>query len=63
MLDFSGSEIRVVRIGACYDVTKDYLEQFFQITLPENPGRASLPSGHLKVLEPVDSLQRLVTEV
>ena len=59
MLDFSGKTIKVVRFGASYDVIRDHLKRFFQIELPSDPGRASLPSGHLQVLQPLASLEKL----
>jgi hypothetical protein len=60
MLDFSGPKIEVVRIGACFDLIKDILKRFWQIEIPSDPGRESLPSGHLKMLIPLKSLEKLV---
>jgi hypothetical protein len=62
MIDFSGPKVEIVRIGIGYDVIKDHLERFWGIMdLPTDPGKDSLPSGHLKVLEPLPSLQKLVS--
>jgi len=61
MINFSGPKLEIVRIGIGYDVIKDHLERFWGITdLPEDPGKELLPSGHLKVLEPLKSLEKLV---
>jgi hypothetical protein len=60
MIDFSGPKPDIVRIGACYDVIKDHLKKFWDIDAPEDPGSAVLPSGHLKQLPPLKSLERLV---
>lgn len=62
MLDFSGPTIEVVRIGACYETIKDALKRFWNIDLPSDPGHTSLPSGHLKNLQPLESLQRLMAK-
>jgi hypothetical protein len=62
MLDFSGSTVDVVRIGACYETIKDALKRFWDIELPDDPGHAALPSGHLKNLKPLESLRRLIPE-
>jgi tRNA A37 threonylcarbamoyladenosine synthetase subunit TsaC/SUA5/YrdC len=48
MIDFSGEEPKVIRIGVCYDVISSILGRFFGITdLPVDPGIEALPSGHL----------------
>lgn len=61
MINFSGPKIEIVRIGLGYDIIKDHLARFWGITdLPEDPGREALPHGHLKVLEPLESLKKLV---
>lgn len=63
MIDFSGPRPEIVRIGLGYDVIKDHLARFWGITdLPEDPGKESLPSGHLKVLEPLKSLEKLTAK-
>lgn len=38
----------VVRIGSCYDLISEILADQFDITLPADPGREALPSGHLR---------------
>ena len=60
MIDFSGPTPEVVRIGICYDVIRDHLQRFWGIKVPEDPGKASLPSGHLKNLPPLQSLEKLI---
>lgn len=45
MYDFK--HMKLVRFGACYDVIKDAFQRFYQISLPEDPGREALFSGHL----------------
>ena len=60
MIDFSGPSLDVIRIGVGYDVIKDHLKRFWDIDTPDDPGKASLPSGHLKVLQPLASLDKLV---
>ncbi|KAJ9615860.1 hypothetical protein H2200_001937 [Cladophialophora chaetospira] len=60
MIDFSGPNIDIVRIGVCYDVIKDLLKRFWGIEIPADPGKTSLPSGHLKTLPPLESLEKLV---
>ena len=63
MIDFSGPRPEIVRIGLGYDVIKDHLARFWGITdLPEDPGKESLPSGHLKLLEPLKSLEKLTAK-
>lgn len=46
VIDFSTME--VVRIGSCYDLIGDIMENQFGIELPADPGRDVLPSGHLR---------------
>jgi hypothetical protein len=46
LIDFSKME--VVRIGACYELISDIFANQFGITLPADPGRDVLPSGHLR---------------
>ncbi|KAB8231313.1 uncharacterized protein BDW43DRAFT_301774 [Aspergillus alliaceus] len=46
MVDFQKME--VVRFGACYDVIQDAFHRFYGITLPDDPGREVLLSGHLR---------------
>jgi len=61
ILDFSDEkEIGVVRIGACYDVISDLLKRFWGISLPADPGRASVPHGNLKILEESETFKKLV---
>ncbi len=60
MIDFSGENLEVVRIGACYEVIKDVLKRRWNIELPEDPGMDALRFGHLKTPAPLESLQRLV---
>ncbi|KIW10570.1 hypothetical protein PV08_11534 [Exophiala spinifera] len=60
MIDFSGPKPEIVRIGVCYDVIKDHMKRFWNIDIPDDPGKAALPHGHLKNLPPLASLQRLV---
>ncbi|KAL1998568.1 hypothetical protein VTN02DRAFT_5959 [Thermoascus thermophilus] len=45
MYDFK--HMRLVRFGACYDVIEDAFRRFYQISLPADPGREALFSGHL----------------
>lgn len=46
LIDFSTME--VVRIGSCYELISDIFANQFDITLPADPGRDALPSGHLR---------------
>lgn len=46
IIDFSTME--VVRVGTCYELISDIFERQFGITLPVDPGRDLLPSGHLR---------------
>lgn len=46
IIDFSTME--VVRIGTCYELISDIMVTQFGITLPADPGREVLPSGHLR---------------
>lgn len=61
MIDFSGPKPEIVRIGVCYDVIKDHLKRFWDIEVPSDPGASTLPSGHLKMLPPLESLKKLVS--
>ncbi|EXJ69245.1 uncharacterized protein A1O5_07281 [Cladophialophora psammophila CBS 110553] len=61
MIDFSGPKPEIVRIGVCYDVIKDHLKRFWDIEIPPDPGMSALPSGHLKTLPPLESLEKLVS--
>lgn len=45
MFDFK--HMRLLRFGACYDVIRDVFLRFYGLTLPEDPGREVLFSGHL----------------
>lgn len=60
MIDFSGPKPEIVRIGVCYDVIKDHMKRFWNIDIPNDPGKEALPHGHLKNLPPLASLERLV---
>lgn len=44
MFDFAN--MRLLRYGACYDVIKDAFKRFYEIDLPEDPGKDVLFSGH-----------------
>ncbi len=46
MIDFRNVEL--MRYGACFDVIQDVLKRFYNITLPDDPGRAANFSGHLR---------------
>ncbi|MFC5063338.1 Sua5/YciO/YrdC/YwlC family protein [Actinomycetospora atypica] len=46
VIDFRTME--VVRVGSCYDLISDLVDRQFGITLPADPGRDVLPSGHLR---------------
>ena len=46
MIDFRNVEM--MRFGACYDVIQDVLKRFYDIRLPDDPGRESNFSGHLR---------------
>jgi tRNA A37 threonylcarbamoyladenosine synthetase subunit TsaC/SUA5/YrdC len=46
MIDFSTLE--VVRMGAAYELISDIFANQFGISLPADPGRDVLPSGHLR---------------
>jgi tRNA A37 threonylcarbamoyladenosine synthetase subunit TsaC/SUA5/YrdC len=46
MIDFRTLE--VMRFGACYDVIKDVFKRFYDIELPDDPGREANFSGHLR---------------
>ncbi len=60
MINFNGPKPEIVRIGVGYDVIKDHLKRFWDIDIPSDPGLSALPSGHLKTLPPLQSLERLV---
>lgn len=45
MIDFE--QMRVTRIGACYEIISEILERNFGFACPPDPGREALPSGHL----------------
>ena len=45
MIDFE--QMRVTRIGACYEIISEILERNFGFACPADPGRETLPSGHL----------------
>ncbi|SJZ38211.1 tRNA A37 threonylcarbamoyladenosine synthetase subunit TsaC/SUA5/YrdC [Enhydrobacter aerosaccus] len=44
-------QVEVIRIGSCYELISDALKRHFQIGLPADPGRDTLPSGHLREFE------------
>lgn len=46
MIDFS--TMKVVRIGACYELISDIFADRFGTALPVDPGWDALPSGHLR---------------
>jgi hypothetical protein len=60
MIDFSKATLEVVRIGACYEVIKDVLKRFWNMELPDDPGKEMLPFGNLKQLPPSESLVKLI---
>ena len=60
MIDFSKPVPEVIRIGVGYDVIKDHGKRFWGIEFPNDPGKASLPSGHLKILPPLKALDELI---
>lgn len=62
LLDFSGPSVEVIRVGACYDVIRDVLKRR-NIELPPDPGMESLRFGNLRNLDPVKSLQDLITPI
>jgi hypothetical protein len=41
-------DMSVIRIGSCYELIKDVLKRQFDVDLPDDPGRANNPSGHLQ---------------
>lgn len=45
MIDFDG--LKALRYGACYDVIQDFLWRFYNISLPSDPDREVLSSGHI----------------
>lgn len=46
MINFN--ELRVLRFGACYEVIQDVFSRFCGLSLPNDPGRDVLFSGHLR---------------
>lgn len=46
MINFN--ELRVLRFGACYEVIQDVFSRFYGLSLPDDPGRDVLFSGHLR---------------
>jgi len=60
MIDFSKPVPEVVRFGVGYDVIQDHVKRFWGIEFPNDPGKKELPSGHRKVLPPLESLSRLI---
>ena len=60
LIDFSGEELEVIRIGAMYEAIRDKTRRFWGIELPEDPGREKTPYGHLKMLPPSESLSKLL---
>jgi tRNA A37 threonylcarbamoyladenosine synthetase subunit TsaC/SUA5/YrdC len=51
IIDFSTDPPNVIRIGLFYDVISDLMLRQFGLQLPADPGRAALPSGHLREVE------------
>lgn len=49
-----------MRIGARYEVIRDVLKRFWNVELPDDPGREVLPFGNLKQLPPSKSLVKLM---
>ena len=47
IIDFTSPIPKVVRIGSCYELIADVMKRHFAVDLPADPGRATLPSGHL----------------
>ncbi|OJJ37936.1 hypothetical protein ASPWEDRAFT_50922 [Aspergillus wentii DTO 134E9] len=45
MFDFK--HMKLLRFGACYEVIQDVFQRFYGISLPDDPGRKELFSGHL----------------
>lgn len=45
IIDFS--HLKAIRYGACYDVIQDAFQRFYNVTLPTDPGKNVLFSGHL----------------
>lgn len=39
--------MQVIRFGACYELIADVLKRWFRVELPNDPGMAALPSGHV----------------
>jgi hypothetical protein len=46
MINFD--ELRVLRFGDCYEVIQDVFSRFYGLSLPNDPGRDILFSGHLR---------------
>lgn len=46
MIDFR--KVELLRFGACYDVIQDIFRRYYGIELPDDPGKDSLFSGHLR---------------
>ena len=44
MFDFKNTKL--LRFGACYDVVKDVLKRYYDVELPDDPGKDVLFSGH-----------------
>ncbi len=44
MFDFKN--MKLLRYGACYDVVRDALKRWYDVDLPEDPGKEVLFSGH-----------------
>lgn len=44
MYDFK--HMRLIRYGACYDVIQDFFKRWYDIELPDDPGKDALFSGH-----------------
>ncbi|RFU25690.1 hypothetical protein B7463_g10649, partial [Scytalidium lignicola] len=64
MLDFSGPNVEVVRIGVGYEIIRDHIKRFWNIDLPADPGKEKCPSGHLKLPPPpLKKLERLMAQL
>lgn len=46
MINFN--ELRVLQFEACYEVIQDVFSRFYGLSLPNDPGRDVLFSGHLR---------------
>lgn len=60
MIDFSKSPPEVLRFGVGYDIIQDHVKRFWGIEFPDDPGKDALPSGHRKILPPLEVLDRLI---